>query len=1138
MSIPTNNLKLWLDATLVTGNIITDQSGQTGDWSLNNSQSVPNAVNNLSSIKLNSSGSSIVAPDSVGFSSFNFMHSSSAHIFGIMKLGSFNRLSSISNSSILITTYDDNSSGPGYRLFFGTNAKRGSGITTHISKGVSGSYAVGLSAFGQMLQNNWYLFHINTNPSASASNRGSITINNLSYANNRFSDTPSSANSSSKLKIVASSDDPNANFGEIGELLIYSGTMTGNDIDTVKNYLADKWSLSENIIRITPTPTATPTATPGPTPTTTPTPTPTSSPDGIKHITNSSTKYSTPKISGFDIDAAGLRYFHCTTAGEVMSTSLSNNRLLQYAQLTHPIRSCAYDSVSNTIYVGINNNSSSGVNSVVTALDADTLSVKSSNSQSVTGIQSPVATKLVVSSSVGKLYGKIEKRLDNITKQQVVMWRTTDLSSFTSILSNISMVYDMVVDEANGKLYISANINSVDKIYQVDTTTNALLQSWNIYAKSLYVSNNLLMYTTNDSLYFMDLSNQTTLFSYQLHVPKAGRFTRNGPYSLAYDPDGYLYVFDAYARDNEPKFLLFNTINYSYVGTYGFVGPSTTFGVSSAKYISGLRKILAMYTDNYLYNICPENLINNSLFSRKTLPGKCDNSTGFVGKATIDINSISPWIISGSDVSVISMSYCNKSEQYNPFVSLGASSGSGYIEQSFNTVSGYDYLVEFKMGNTPGFTSTSDKMAKVSLSNSNNQTIYDQIFAIKSVVVGKTYASLGWQSKSFVFTANSATTKIRFSSPNSAISAGGSTIDHVIVTRVTYASSPLPTPAPSPSNPGDQISSFNWNYNIKSLTATNGPILSKTLPSFNGGVLVDNENAVFVPFSSNSVGLYNIDNNTYTDGAVHGKGTAAFIGGVLYGNNVLMIPYNSSNIGIYNVGKDYYSDGPVASGFAGGVLTSQENLVMAPYSSSTIGLYNPSTNAYTNGPAHNQGSNAVFAGAVSLNNGKVLLVPHNATNVGIYDPSNNSYTNGPAHNAGSSAYFGGVLIPSLNKVVLIPQNATNISIYDITANSLTAGPAHNQGTLAFAGGVLLPNNNVLLIPYNSSYYGIYNPINNTYTNGARSPTTTGKFVGGLLVSGNKVLPCPANSNIITYIRFGATAAVNGSLLRSRLINKL
>lgn len=1135
-----NNLKLWIDANTVTQNTIVDQSGQTGDWSLNNTQLINNAVNNLSSIRFISNNSSIVAPNSVGFSNFNFMHNSQTHIFGVIKLGLFNRLSSISRNALLISTYSDNSPGPGYRLFLGTNAKRGSGITAHITKGSSGIYTVGLSTFGQIVNNNWYIFHIYTDPSFSAAaDRGYITIGNMSYANNRFIETSSSSNSNSILRIFSSSDDTNGDFGELGELLIYNGSMNATEIFNVKDYLATKWDLSEKIIPPTPTPTPTVTKTPTPTPTNTLTPTPSSSPDSIKYIINSTTKCSIPNITDFDIDVLRSRYFYITSRSTVAAVSMVDNKVLQFSTaLARDARSCAYDSTNNRLFVGVNNNSNTGTNSVVECLNADNFSRISTNSQAITDIPSPIATKLLVSSQYNKVYGRVVRSTsESSSVQKVIAWNTTNLSSYTTILTSASRIHDIVLDEPNDKLYISANVNNVNKIYQVSLSTNAILQSWDIYATSLCVSGNLLMYTSDDTVYFMTLNNQTVLSSYKLHS-QTNRFIVNGPYTLAYDSENNnLYVFDNRPRDNQPKFLLFNTNTYQYIGVYGFTADAELrTGVSSAKYVPGFRKVLARSGNQYLYSICPENMVINSLFSRQVLPGKCNASTGSIGIADTVANSISPWI--SSNANVISMSYCNRIEAYNPFVSLGPASGSGYIEQTFSTASGYDYLVEFQLGNAPGFSTTADKIARVILTNENNQNIYDQLFSTPAVTTSTRYNSLGWQAKSFVFTANSSATKIRFASPNPLLSSGGAAIDRVIITRSTYVPSPLPTPTPSPSNPGDQSNVLsNLTFSIRTFREFSGPRLSKTLPSFYGGVLTDDENVVFIPFSSNTIGLYNVDNNVYNDGPVHAKGASSFAGGALYGNNVIMIPFNSTNIGIYDVGKNYYSDGPTASGFLGGVLTKQDILVMSPYASSRVGLYNPATNSYTAGPVHNQGSNAVFAGAVSIGDDKVLLVPNNSLNIGIYDASNNTYTSGPAHGAGSSAYFGGVLVPSLNRVILVPQNASNIGIYNINTNTITAGPAHNQGTSAFAGGVLLPNNNVLLIPSNAGYYGIYNTATNTYSNGPRSTSTTAKFVGGLLVNGSTVLPCPANSNIITYIGFGATS-IPGSALRSRLINKL
>lgn len=1147
MSIPTNNLELWLDASDINSVSIensvpvsiTDKSGKTGAWSVFRGATINNAQNNLSSIRFSGTGDAIVPPNSVSPNAFSFMHNSETNVFGVIKMAELGSASSIlSSNHLLLTTYNNKDIGPGYRMFYGVSSRHGPSVMAHINKGVSGEYVVGLTALNQFVSNGWYIFHIVTRPAATALNRGVLTVGNRSFSNNIFNSSASNSSSQSRLRLISIDNNNDSITGELGELLIYRGAMSELDIFNIKDILANKWGLSSQLVPLTPTPTPTITRTPGPTSTPTPSITPSSTPEIQTYISNTNSSYSIKGISSFSVDRDNMRLFYTTSTGDVGIRSIKTNNLIQYAKVgSRSITSSVYNSFNDRLYIG--NTSSTTANNTLTILDGNNLSkiqdIDLGTVVTTTSVKFQ-AKQLILDKTNNKLYGFLDASSTRPV-QRVVRWDLTNNAS-VNILTSLYDVYDMYLDEPNNLLYVSAkSTNNTNQIYKISTITDTLIDTFTIYGRNIIVDNNKIIYTDIDTFYIRDLSNQSLLFSYKLHTT-INRFTQNGPYAISYDRDtGTAYVFDAYARNRDPKFLVFNTQNNgSFVGMFGFGGANGTNGVNRAHYDPVLRKNFAMTTGLYLYAICPENLVKNNGFSRLTLPGTC---VAGVGKITKQTGYMTPWTVS-ANADIVSMSFCNSVESYNPFASLGPSSGSGFIEQTIQTVSGYDYMVEFRIGLAPGFSSTSDRMCRMSITADNNQILYDQLFNVKTSPSSTTYSSLGWQTRSAVFTANSNSCKLKFYSPDPNISIGGAAIDNVIVTRTTYSNTPLPTPTPSPSAPSNISSAISgWNFNIGSLrllsTSTKH---SQTQPAFYGGVMVDDENVVFTPFTSTNIGLYNIDNLTYTDGPAHGKVAGAFFGGVLCADKVIMIPHNSNNIGIYDTSNKLYSDGPVASGFAGGVVTPSGLVVMAPHTTTNIGLYNSVTNTFTAGPAHNQGNSAVFAGVVYMPNNKVLLVPRNADNIGIYDIDNNSYSNGPAHNMGDGAFIGGVWSPRNNKVILIPHNATHVGVYDIATNTYSNGAVHNRGGAAFAGGVLLPDLRILLVPHTSTYVGIYDPVLAKYTNGPSiGAGSAGRYVGGLLGGGDRVIMCPANNAEVRHVTLSNAANITRSILRSLLLNK-
>jgi hypothetical protein len=201
-----------------------------------------------------------------------------------------------------------------------------------------------------------------------------------------------------------------------------------------------------------------------------------------------------------------------------------------------------------------------------------------------------------------------------------------------------------------------------------------------------------------------------------------------------------------------------------------------------------------------------------------------------------------------------------------------------------------------------------------------------------------------------------------------------------------------------------------------------------------------------------------------------------FSGAVLTGagDSVIFIPYNHTNIGIYNISNNTYTNGPAhglgSAAFVGGTLIEDGRIIMAPYDAASVGIYDPVLNSFTNSNSHGQGSEA-FSGAVITPNRRVVLIPRNSPNIGLYDVDLNLYTNGPAHGLGADAFVGGTIMPD-GKIFMSTSSQGVAGIYDSHLNTFSTVSTTN-GTQRFAGAVLYGNGKIIMIPYGNDRVGIF-----------------------------------------------------------------
>jgi hypothetical protein len=81
-----------------------------------------------------------------------------------------------------------------------------------------------------------------------------------------------------------------------------------------------------------------------------------------------------------------------------------------------------------------------------------------------------------------------------------------------------------------------------------------------------------------------------------------------------------------------------------------------------------------------------------------------------------------------------------------------------------------------------------------------------------------------------------------------------------------------------------------------------GPAHGEGGNAFRGATVLPDGRAVFAPFSSSNVGLFDPSDNSYSSGPAHGEGGNAFIGAtVLPDGRAVFAPRDSSNVGITSV---------------------------------------------------------------------------------------------------------------------------------------------------------------------------------------------------------------------------------------------
>lgn len=178
-----------------------------------------------------------------------------------------------------------------------------------------------------------------------------------------------------------------------------------------------------------------------------------------------------------------------------------------------------------------------------------------------------------------------------------------------------------------------------------------------------------------------------------------------------------------------------------------------------------------------------DNLIKNGSFELGQNPGSWFLRLGQ------DSTAITDWSISAADVDYLGTTW--QPSQGSRSIDLDGEIGSaGGLQQTFNTVPGQTYQVTFDLAGNPDSGPT-QKLMKVSAAGDSAEFTFD--------ITGKSRRNMGWENKTWTFTATEPTTTLTFLSQDN--SGYGPALDNVAVISTCAAI----TPEPNPCDPNQPI---------------------------------------------------------------------------------------------------------------------------------------------------------------------------------------------------------------------------------------------------------------------------------------------------------------------------------------------
>lgn len=248
-------LKLWLDVSSqgslldANGNAtssnspakISDLSGVNAAFFLDDCIPQSNAKNGLRALNVGV-GQISNSPPSSGAASWEFLHNGEWHGFWVIKTP----VKPLSGSERVLSLIDTNGLGDTSRRgawlrVVHSAAYTNPRVSLTVTRGVLNTRVIDYATPQTASGGTFVLCHVAVDTAAAAADRVSITIAGSDHSGNTASSTAAAGSPSSAWRLVGSST--SSSLMSLGEMAIFSGSMTAANIAAVKTYLKDKWAV-------------------------------------------------------------------------------------------------------------------------------------------------------------------------------------------------------------------------------------------------------------------------------------------------------------------------------------------------------------------------------------------------------------------------------------------------------------------------------------------------------------------------------------------------------------------------------------------------------------------------------------------------------------------------------------------------------------------------------------------------------------------------------------------------------------------------------------------------------------------------------------------------------------------------------
>lgn len=243
--IPLTNLKLWLDASVASS--ITSSGGRVSQWNDQSAQgnnfvqataaykpeTAVATINGLNALRFNNASNSEKIGSNGAASVWAFMsNATGCTIFTVGKI-------TTANTEWIMGTYDGSGGVAGAIHYI-----EGTSTRTAFYCGGTPTIAVSnLSTSGSAGTTNPYSYtSVNDPANGTAANRSKMYLNSNSAVQNNTATTSTVSGNPQTTLILGNVGVANSPYtGTIGEVIVYSGVLSGTDVSTVQAYLKTKW---------------------------------------------------------------------------------------------------------------------------------------------------------------------------------------------------------------------------------------------------------------------------------------------------------------------------------------------------------------------------------------------------------------------------------------------------------------------------------------------------------------------------------------------------------------------------------------------------------------------------------------------------------------------------------------------------------------------------------------------------------------------------------------------------------------------------------------------------------------------------------------------------------------------------------